>query len=103
MRSTVNDTGVKTFVACTTAANFHCRGARRPKPSEHTQCTKHYALKLVFLRESMGKRNIDFKYLPMEVMPTDIFMKALGCACVVELHSLINLIKPKIKSKGRVV
>jgi hypothetical protein len=73
------------------------------KPSEHTQCTKHYTLKLVFLHESVSKLNVDFKYLPTEVMPTNVFTKALGCACIVELHSLINLVKPKIKSKGCVV
>jgi hypothetical protein len=57
----------------------------------------------MFLHESVDKLNINFKYLPTEVMPTNMFTKVLGCTHVVELHSLINLIKLKIKSKGRVV
>ncbi len=75
----------------------------KSKPGKHAQRTKHYALKLTFLHESVSKLNVDFKYLPTEVMPTNMFTKALGRARVVELHSLINLVEPKIKSKGRVV
>ncbi|ELR23718.1 Reverse transcriptase [Acanthamoeba castellanii str. Neff] len=75
----------------------------KSKPGEHTQRTKHYALKLAFLHESVSKLNVDFKYLPTEVMPADVFTKALGRARVVELRSLINLVEPKIESKGRVV
>ncbi len=73
------------------------------KPGEHTQWTKHYSLKLAFLCENVEQLNVDFKYLPTEVMPTDVFTKALGRACVIELRSLINLVKPKVESKGRVV
>jgi hypothetical protein len=35
--SPVNDTGAKTFVACTTVTIFRYRGALRAKPNEHTR------------------------------------------------------------------
>jgi hypothetical protein len=73
------------------------------KPGEHAQRTKHYSLKLAFLRENVEQLSVDFKYLPTEVMPADILTKALGRARVIELRSLINLVEPKVESKGRVV
>ncbi len=73
------------------------------KPGKHAQHTKHYSLKLVFLCENVEQLNVDFKYLPTEVMPTDVFTKVLGRACVIELRSLINLVELKVESKGCVV
>jgi hypothetical protein len=72
------------------------------QPGEHHPRSKHYAVKLAYLRDLIGNGYVELHHHPSSDMPADMLTKAVGRTRVIELLRLLNMFDSSLSIKGRV-
>jgi hypothetical protein len=72
------------------------------KPGEHTQRSKHYAIKVAFLRDHVQRHGAIVRHEPTDTMPADLLTKPLTRDRTETLCDLLQLDCPPSSLTGRV-
>lgn len=72
------------------------------KPGEHVQRSKHYAIKVAFLRDQVDSHGARLLYEPTDTMPADLLTKPLSRDRTESLCDLLSLVYPPSSLMGRV-
>ncbi|ELR25378.1 polyprotein [Acanthamoeba castellanii str. Neff] len=71
-------------------------------PGEHHPRSKHYAVKLAYLRELIANGHVELRHHPSRDMPADALTKASGRTRVIEQLKLLGMFDSPVSIKGRV-